>query len=105
MYYKPVLDLVEKQMTIFRRLLWPFFEETQGKIWNIFVYMIKKQMLTFLISSPPIRLSSNRRVSMGLTNSRKTAKRLTVSRKKVNCIKIPGGQWNDMNGQNFNRKP
>ena len=37
---------------------------------------------------------SNRRVSMGLTNSRKTAKRLTVSRKKVNCIKIPG----DSNG-------
>ena len=31
---------------------------------------------------------------MGLTNSRKTAKRLTVSRKKVNCIKIPG----DSNG-------
>lgn len=28
---------------------------------------------------------------MGLTNSRKTAKRLTVSRKKVNYIKIPGG--------------
>ena len=56
--------------------------------------MIKKQMLTFLISSPPIRLSSNRRVSMGLTNSRKTAKRLTVSRKKVNYIKIPG----DSNG-------
>lgn len=26
---------------------------------------------------------------MGLTNSRKTAKRLIVSRKKVNCIKIP----------------
>ena len=31
---------------------------------------------------------------MGLTNSRKTAKRLTVSRKKVNCIKIAG----DSNG-------
>lgn len=31
---------------------------------------------------------------MGLTNSRKTAKRLTVSRKKVTCIKIPG----DSNG-------
>ena len=31
---------------------------------------------------------------MGLTNSRKTAKRLTVSLKKVNCIKVPA----DSNG-------